>query len=392
MNSDHQNIPSERTQRVFNKKKPSLPITSTPVYWVTLGILLLLFAILTILCGLVVSIWQSGLQSNIPFFSPSQTATPQPNLAATVTELAHLLSSPTLPPPLPTPSLSSTIPATNTPPSVTSTPSSEPYGKIVFTCYPDYIYNEICLLDLATRVQTRLTSGNANNYYPSFSPDGSQIVFSSNRDGQFEIYLMNLDGSNQTRLTFDPSSDDHAPAFSPDGTQIAFIKESHSSGQQHLWLMKRDGSGAVEVTGAGSNVIDPTWSPDGTRIAFVSARSGEKALHIYTFTDGSVFQVTYSSPHPNGRNTWSPDGGILAFYSQEEPNEIYSVEIEGNQLTQLTQNSINLAPCFSPDGNWIVFVSYMDGELDLYIMKPDGSNVQQITNNPYSDFQPRWGP
>jgi Tol biopolymer transport system component len=386
MNSGEQNNPEK--QREGKKDKPFL--TSTPLYWLLLLGILLLFGILTVLCGLVVSIWQSGLHINIPILSASSTITPDLSLEGTTTPLPPLL-------PSPTPFLSTSIPTQNAP--VTLTPSGivptysiRPQGKIVFTCYPDHIFNEICLLDLANGVQTRLTSGNANNYYASFSPDGTQIVFSSNRDGQFEIYLMNVDGSNQQRLTFDTSSDDHAPAFSPDGSQIAFIKESHASGQQHLWLMNQDGSGAVEMTGASRSAIDPSWSPDGTRIAFVSAASGEKALHIYNLVDGSDYQVTNGTPHPNGRNTWSPDGSTLAFYSEEEPNQIYSVSIDGTHLIRLTQTSTNLAPCFSPDGNWIVFASYMDGELDLYMMRIDGSEVTQITNNPYSDFQPRWGP
>jgi Tol biopolymer transport system component len=386
MNSEKQNNPEK--QRQGKENKPSL--TSTPYYWLILLGILLLFGILTVLCGLAVSIWQSGLQFNIPILSKQASVTPLPSLEGTATSSPLLLLSPT--PFLSTPFLTPNIPATLTPPGIVPTYSIRPQGKIVFTCYPDHIFNEICLLNLADGVQTRLTSGNANNYYASLSPDGSQIVFSSNRDGQFEIYLMNVDGSNQQRLTFDSSSDDHAPAFSPDGTQIAFIKESHASGQQHLWLMNRDGSDGVDVTGAGWNAIDPSWSPDGTRIAFVSSKSGEKALHIYSFTDGSDYQVTYGTPHPNGRNTWSPDGGTLAFYSEEEPNQIYSVSIDGTHLTRLTQSGTNLAPCFSPDGNWIVFASYMDGELDLYIMRNDGSEVTQITNNPYSDFQPRWGP
>jgi hypothetical protein len=93
--------------------------------------------------------------------------------------------------------------------------------------------------------QVRLTNNSANEFFPSFSPDGSKIVFSSNRDGNFEIYLMNADGSNQVRLTNNPALDSE-PSFSPDGSKIAF--ESTRDGNFEIYVMNSDGSCPTRLT------------------------------------------------------------------------------------------------------------------------------------------------
>ncbi|MFC1694264.1 SUMF1/EgtB/PvdO family nonheme iron enzyme, partial [Candidatus Latescibacterota bacterium] len=154
-------------------------------------------------------------------------------------------------------------------------------GKIAFSSYRDGNY-EIYLMDTDGSNQTRLTFNSAYDSYPSWSPDGSQITFSSYRDGNYEIYVMNADGSNQTRLTYN-SGYDWAPAWSPDGSQIAF---SYLDGYNEIYVMTADGSNQTRLTNNSVNDYKPTWSPDGSHIAFQSDRDGNYEIYVMN-ADGS---------------------------------------------------------------------------------------------------------
>lgn len=121
-----------------------------------------------------------------------------------------------------------------------------------------------------------LTSEGINNW-PCFSPDGKRIVFSSTRHGNFEICMMNADGSDFRRLTDSPLQDIR-PKFSPDGKRIAFT--SHRDGNHEIYMMNADGSGLRRLTNHPERDDYPTWHPDGDRIAFVAERSGQHDIYL----------------------------------------------------------------------------------------------------------------
>ncbi|HJX61829.1 MAG TPA: hypothetical protein VJ578_04595, partial [Dehalococcoidia bacterium] len=140
-------------------------------------------------------------------------------------------------------------------------------GKIAFHSYRDG-NAEIYVMNADGSGQTRLTNEPATDNLPSWSPDGSRIAFSSTRDGNAEVYVMNADGSGQARLTNNPAYDNEAH-WSPDGSKIAFSTDRDGNGE--IYVMNADGSGQTNLTndpaGDGSG---PTWSPDGSQIAFGS--------------------------------------------------------------------------------------------------------------------------
>ncbi|MGD0707723.1 MAG: DPP IV N-terminal domain-containing protein [Anaerolineaceae bacterium] len=264
-------------------------------------------------------------------------------------------------------------------------------GHIVYSCFIDD-NDDICIMNADGSDQRQLTHNPATDFYPSLSPDGKTILFSSNRNGHFEIYSMNVDGSNQTRLT-NNIGNLYAPAFSPDGSQIVFTNEGDH--YQHIWSMNRDGKNPHPLTEGDNNNIDPTWAPNGQAIAFVSDRNGFNQLFIMSADGSNPFAVTTDAPYPSGRSSWSPDMSTLAFYSgtaAKLDRNIYLVSPSGHNLRQITDSGDNLAPSFSPDGNWIVFTSYRDAINQVYIMLTDGSNAQRLTFTSYSCWQPRWGP
>lgn len=131
-------------------------------------------------------------------------------------------------------------PTQNAPDPTASPPTQSPptavlAGKIVYVCFMDG-FDEICLMDTNGSNATRLTFSSATDFYPSISPDGQSIVFSSRRDNRFEIYEMSLDGRQLTRLTQEVGSA-FAPSVSPDGQLIAFSNDT--AGNQSIWLMTR---------------------------------------------------------------------------------------------------------------------------------------------------------
>jgi dipeptidyl aminopeptidase/acylaminoacyl peptidase len=135
---------------------------------------------------------------------------------------------------------------------------------------------------------TRLTDSSRQDTGPSWSPDGTKIAFESNRDGNFEIYVMNAaDGSNPTRLTNSPGSDVFLD-WSPDGRKIAF--DSTRDGNREIYVMNAaDGSNPTRLTNNNAaSDSDPSWSPDGTKLAFVSNRdSGNFEIYVMNAADGS---------------------------------------------------------------------------------------------------------
>jgi TolB protein len=292
---------------------------------------------------------------------------------------------------------------TNAPALATVAPpadSASPAGKIVYVCqiFRSAARDQICIMNPDGSNIRRITSNdNAKHYYPSFSPDGSSVVFSSNLSGEgYEIYEINIDGSNLRQLT-DKIGIPNSPAISPDGQQIAFTR---GDGVQYveIWIMERDGSNPRPLyampRGQG---WDPAWSPDGSKIMFASVVNG--SIQLMTINrDGTDPRVLTSMTGLRGRNDWSPDAQWIVTYAGTPWNrELFLMRADGSGLVQLTPSGGNSqGPSFSPYGEWVVFTAYFDnyGEdngCDIYIIRTDGTDLRRLTENNYCDWQPRWG-
>ena len=242
---------------------------------------------------------------------------------------------------------------------------------------------------------TNLTHSAGDNRDPSWSLDSQRIAFESNRDGNWDIYVMGADGSNLTRLTHS-ADEDWDPVWSPSGQRIAF--ESNRDGNWDIYVMEADGTNLTNLTHSAGDDKDPIWSPDGQRIVFESNRDSNRDIYVMGADGSNLTRLTHSADEDWGpwSPAWSPDGQRIAFESSRDSNwDIYVVEADGTNLTRLTHSSYDdWFSVWSPDGQRIAFESNRsgDGGWDIYVVEADGTNLTNLTHSSYEDKYPVWSP
>ncbi len=254
----------------------------------------------------------------------------------------------------------------------------------------------------------------------AWSPDGTRIAFTSDRNGNEEVLVVEVSTGEETNLT-NSEAPDRQPTWSPDGSKIAFL--SSPFGGTDIYVMNADGTGRTNLTNRVASYGRPGWSPDGSRIAFTSnrelqpieQRTGpdspllverlEPEIYVMSADGSAQTRLTFNRSF-DGNISWSPDSSKLAFTSDRDGNrEIYVMNADGGGLTRLTDNDrSDILPAWSPDGLRIAFSSDRPitafGESfpslahDIYIMNSDGSDQTNLTQNPQVSFaaQPRWSP
>jgi Tol biopolymer transport system component len=262
-------------------------------------------------------------------------------------------------------------------------------GKVAFSSARDGNY-EIYAMNPDASDQSRLTTAAQTDIDPDWSPDGKQIAFTSNRDGNDEIYVMNADGSGQRRLTTDAATDKN-PTWSPGGRDLAFLSER--DGNAEIYVMNADGSGQRRLTSSALPDVNPAWSPDGSRIAFASNRDGNYEIYAMGVDGGNQTRLT-TSRGDDVSPTWSPDGRSIAFSSNRDGNyELYVMNPDGTGQARLTRNlDTDLDPAWSPNGALIAFTTNRDGNNEIYAIDADGGAPTRLTTNTAEDTTPDWQP
>jgi len=222
---------------------------------------------------------------------------------------------------------------------------------------------------------------------PLSGSGGGVLAFTSERDGEGDIYVMNADGSDQRRLTGDPAYDGW-PTWSPDGAQIAFC--STRSGNPDIYVMDADGGNVRQLTQHNANDIWPEWSPDGTKIAFPSRRDGNFEIYVID-ADGTNLKRLTNTPAHEDFPAWSPDGTQIVFSRTEGDDGTYVMNADGSNERRLLDFRI-FEPAWSPDGAQIAFGSDHEGFRGIYVMDADGSNVQKLSNTRAGENCPAWSP
>ncbi|PWH15096.1 MAG: hypothetical protein DDG60_06590 [Anaerolineae bacterium] len=333
--------------------------------------------------------------------SPEITFTPeaQPGLPATEA---------------PTATITPTIPPTDTPqPTATATPIGGGTGQIAFASTRTGI-PQVYIINVDGSGLRQITNEQDGACQPDWSPDGKRLVYVSpcRQKQDFyqgsSLYLIDANGENRTPL---PTSlgGDFEPAWSPDGKRIAFT--SLRDGYMEIYMINLETGQITRLTRAqsisrGLYARMPAWNPIGFQLAYVLKRAG--TTQIWVTTDGDVYL-----PKPNdqlaqtGNNTndflpvWTRDGQFVLFsqtnFEGTVPAWLMSIRYEERQLKQAVRLPIEPLPIvdvnISPDGFWMVFESWPDSQNhDIYISTLTGSNRVRLTTDPGFDFDPVWRP
>ncbi|HIL31545.1 MAG TPA: hypothetical protein EYG27_08445 [Dehalococcoidia bacterium] len=273
-------------------------------------------------------------------------------------------------------------------------PVWSPDGKQVLYVSDGSGDQEISLVDSKGGKIARLTNIPGNDKFPLWSPDGTNLAFISNQDGNAEVYLMPAEGGRPIRLTAkDP--EDSMGDWSPDSEWLVFSRGG-SAEEQGLWLRNPDGVNLVHLTG--ENDFDANWSPNGDHIVFVRETEGNKDVYLASRLKDGTWQddveLTRLTQHEGTDEApvWSPDSDTIAFVSFRDGNaEIYIMEADGSKQLRLTTNEADdLEPVWSPDGNDLAFVSHLYGPGEIFIMDNEGGNQRRLTTNDAEDHSPDW--
>jgi Tol biopolymer transport system component len=264
-------------------------------------------------------------------------------------------------------------------------------AQILFTSDRDGNF-EIYVMDADGKNQRRLTNHPEKDLCPVWSPDGQKIAFHTKRDWKagfgWEIYVMDADGGNQRSVTNHPARQEYSPAWSPDGQRIAF--NSDRDGDWEIYVMDADGENPRRLTNSPGQDAFPAWSPDGQRIAFSSMRDGNDEIYVMDINRKNPRRLT-NNPAVDGGASWSPDGQKIAFTRTDTPggvwdgqsSEIYVMDADGKNQRRLTNNlAYDGNPVWLPDGQKIAFSSMRDGNGEVYTMDADGKNQRNLTNDP----------
>ena len=248
-----------------------------------------------------------------------------------------------------------------------------------------------------TNIERLLTSP-ASEWILSWSPDGRRIVSDATFASISLILAMNDDGTYVFPLSI--YGDEQEPAWSPDGNKIAYTSWSEETESYEIFVMNVDGSNVTQITGdPGGDVWVPAWSPDSTMLVYDFTPKGENGDIYVIGADGSNPQRLTTHPTNDTSPAWSPDGTQIIFDSVRDGDyEIYVMDADGTNLRQLTSNYgiHDMHSDWSPDGEKIVFVSARDvpsrDSYEIYMMDADGGNVMRLTNNSANEDTPRWAP
>jgi Tol biopolymer transport system component len=261
-----------------------------------------------------------------------------------------------------------------------------------------YLDRQIYRMRVDGKFPKQLTFGPQTRVAPAWYPDGKWIGFTSLEHGSTQIYRVDAKGSpieliltQTTPNTTNPLGSSTAPRFSADGQWMVY---SHSFQQttdiyvKNLWTGEN-----IRITDRGGTNLSPSISPDGKWIAYVTTQYGPPEIQRVRMADGYQERIT-RSPGDNWYPDWSPDGKWIVFASSRRGKtmQVYKMRADGSDVQQLTFSSgASITPAWSTSGTWIAYTTEVNGGVEIYKMRPDGSDKTPLTNTPGDDLFPEWG-
>ena len=250
-------------------------------------------------------------------------------------------------------------------------------SKIVFISNRDG-NDELYMMDYDGHNQTRLTFNKKQDYMPAWSADGRKIAFTSYRNNRAALYILNPYEGKMTEVL--SKGTNFAPAFSQDGKKLAFCSTAED-GNPEIYVASSDGKKIKRLTF--NNAIDtaPSWSPTSREIAFTSDRGGTPQIYIMDAEGSNVRRVSFGGSYHDAA-AWSPAGDRITYVSRvDQIFDIYVLNLRTEQVIKLTEsNARNETPSWSPDARHLVFSSNLSGKIQLYTIDYDGSNLRRLTS------------
>lgn len=264
---------------------------------------------------------------------------------------------------------------------------ASPSSPIVFTSDRDG-NSEIYSIDVDTRIERNITDSPTDELSPRVSPDGNLIAFQSGKDPNLALETIAMDGTDRSMLTIGVGKN-RGHRWSPGSDRIAYIKDSGVD--RSILVVNVDGTDSTKLTSIHGDEVG-NWSPDGNSVLF-SVHTGEgKGVYKRNPNGVNEFQLTFN---PDFSPLWSPNSDRIAFLSEREGDlDIYVISIEGeveNRLTKTDGSEYDLS--WSPDSKRLLFVSERDGNAaEIYVIELESEQETQLTHNTFMDVQPVWSP
>ena len=246
---------------------------------------------------------------------------------------------------------------------------------------------EIYTLNLGDGTQKKLTDNAVADIAPSWSPDGSEIVFASAVEKFYNLYRIKTDGS-EPGLMFAFSADCTEPKWEPlqsGGNKIAY--QSNGNGDFDIYLFDLLTNKSSVITKSDSQETQASWSPDGKQIAYVSNADGDFEIYVMDADGGNPVQLTKNEAYESSP-TWSPDGKQIAFISKREPGphfQLFVMNADGTDESQLTSEGFTShTPAWSPDGLHLAFIGDTPAGSRILVMDMATKEITQIASGFYN--------
>lgn len=277
--------------------------------------------------------------------------------------------------------------------------TSTPKGTLLFTSTRDGNW-EVYTMNANGSAQKNLSNHPFADYGLGWSPDGRYILFYSNRDGNEDIWRMGADGSNPVNLTKHPAGE-RAAAWSPDGKEIVFISDRDGE-ERELYLMNTDGTEQRRVSFYKSYIECPSWLADGSGMMFTMmvkdktdtgyVNNGD--IHQISKDGKKLKRLSYKKGFDSGAS-FSPNFKQIAFYgpTDNKSYDIFLMDTDGSNISNLTNDAIeDYSPSWSPDGEWIAYTSGSKGKYDVWMIHVPSKEKVQLTSAPKRNESPIWKP
>jgi TolB protein len=253
--------------------------------------------------------------------------------------------------------------------------------------------SEIFVMDADGANQRAATANRSINNFPSWSPGGDAIVYTSYRSkGQPMLYLSTRGRAKPGRILSNLSDmPQYRAVFAPSGREVAIVMSP--KGSTEIYRVRLNGQSLQQLTDNRSIDISPSWSPDGDRIAFSSDRSGAPQVYVMDANGSNLRRLTFDGNY-NTSPSWSPDGQWIAYQSRVEGQfDIWLIDPDGSvNLPVITHPRDDESPSWSPDSRKIAFSSTRRGNAEIYVADANGGNIKRLTQSRGADTSPSWGP